>query len=136
MVGAYMDLVRDAGVSQLSAQKYDEGAAVLRAQLSPHANFGVAAEASYQRRTYALLDEQGRLRTGQVVQLGLMPFFSPFGAGAFTRPQLRLVYALSVRDDGARSFYAAADPFSQRGVEHYLGLSVEWWFNASNQPVR
>ncbi len=136
MAGAYFDLVRDAGVSQVSAQKYDEGAAVVRGQLSLHPNFGVATEASYQRRTYALLDAQGRLRTGQVAQLGVMPFFSPFGEGVFARPQLRLVYALSLRDDGARSFYAAADPFSQRSVEHYLGLSVEWWFNASNQPVR
>jgi maltoporin len=65
-----------------------------------------------------------------------MPYFAPLGHGLFARPQLRLVYTLSLRDAGAQSFYAPADPFSQRGVEHYLGVSVEWWFNSSTYPVR
>ena len=49
--------------------------------------------------------------------------------GAFARPQLRLVYSLSLRDAGARSFYPADDVASQRTVEHHLGVSIEWWFN-------
>lgn len=137
MVGGYVDLVRDAGASQVSAQKYDEAAASVRGQWYATRFFGLALEASYQRRTYALVDDAtGQRRSGGVTQLGVMPYFAPLGQGLFARPQLRLVYALSLRDAGARSFYAADDPFSQRGVEHYVGVSVEWWFNSSTYPVR
>lgn len=137
LVGAYLDAVRDAGVSNISNQKYDEGALSARMQWYATKYFGLAVEASHQRRTYSLVDaETGALRSGSVTQLGLMPYFSPLGQGLFNRPQLRLVYALSVRDAGARSFYAVDDPFSRRGVEHYIGINVEWWFNATTYPVR
>ena len=132
LAGAYVDLVRDAGVSQQTAQKYDEGALSVRGQYQPFKYFGVAAEASVQHRTYGLVDPNtGALRSGTVGQLGLMPYFSPLGPGLFSRPQLRLVYAISMRDAGARSFYPSDDVASQRGVAHYLGLSVEWWFNST-----
>ena len=132
LVGAYVDLVRDAGISKVSAQKYDEGAVSVRGQWYATKYFGLAAEASYQRRVYSLVDPAtGALRSGGVTQLGVMPYFSPLGQGLFNRPQLRLVYALSLRDAGARSFYAVDDVASQRGVEHYVGVSVEWWFNAT-----
>ncbi len=134
-MGAYLDLVRDAGVSSVTSQKYDEGAAVARGQWAFNDWFGVAAEASVQRRVYGLVDPAtGQLRSGTVGQLGLMPYFSPFGSGLFARPQLRVVYALSMRDAGARGFYPAEDVASQRGVSHYLGLSVEWWFNSTTHP--
>lgn len=132
LVGGYVDLVRDAGVSQVSNQKYDEGALSVRGQWYATKYFGLAVEASYQRRTYALVDEAtGRLRGGGVTQLGVMPYFAPLGQGLFARPQLRLVYAASLRDAGARSFHADSHPASQRPVEHYVGVSVEWWFNSS-----
>ncbi|MHB8879494.1 MAG: carbohydrate porin [Myxococcaceae bacterium] len=137
LAGGYLDLVRDAGVSSASAQKYDEGALVTRAQWYAAKHFGLAAEASYQRRVYSLVDPgTGALRAGSVAQLGVMPYFSPLGPGLFNRPQLRLVYALTLRDAGAQRFYAAGDVASHRGVEHYLGLGVEWWFNATTYPVR
>lgn len=137
LLGAYLDLVRDAGVSETSNQKYDEGALSARAQWYATKHFGLAVEASHQRRTYALVDTAtGALRSGAVTQLGLMPYFSPLGQGLFNRPQLRLVYALSLRDAGARTFYGVDDPFSRRDVEHYVGVSVEWWFNATTYPVR
>jgi maltoporin len=132
LAGAYVDLVRDAGVSQQTAQKYDEGALTLRGQYQPLKYAGFAAEASVQRRVYGLVDPvTGSLRQGNVAQFAVMPYLSPLGPGLFSRPQLRLVYALSLRDAGARSFYPQGDPASQRGVAHYLGLSVEWWFNST-----
>lgn len=135
-LGGYLDLVRDASVSDTSAGKYDEGAVSARLQWYAAKYFGVAVEASMQRRVYALVDESGALRGGSVTQLGVMPYFSPLGHGNFQRPQLRLIYALSLRDAGARSFYGVDDPFSRRGVEHFVGLSVEWWFNATTYPAR
>lgn len=135
LVGGYLDLVRDAGVSETSSGKYDEGALSARMQWYATRLFGVAVEANVQRRVYALVDPNtGGLRGGTVAQLGLMPYFSPFGHGLFQRPQLRLIYAVSLRDAGARSFYGVDDPFSRRTVDHYVGLSVEWWFNATTYP--
>lgn len=137
LLGGYLDLVRDAGVSETSAGKYDEGALSARLQWYATRLFGVAVEANVQRRVYALVDANtGALRGGSVAQVGVMPYFSPFGHGLFQRPQLRLVYALSVRDTGARSFYGVDDPFSRRTVDHYVGVSVEWWFNATTYPVQ
>lgn len=137
LVGGYVDLVRDAGVSPVSTQKYDEGALAVRGQWAPFELFGVALEASAQRRVYALVDPAtGALRGGTVAQFGLMPYFSPMGRGLFARPQLRAVYALTLRDQGARSFYPDGDAFSRRTAEHYLGLSVEWWFNSTTYPAR
>ncbi|MBM4780368.1 MAG: carbohydrate porin [Archangiaceae bacterium] len=136
MLGGYLDFVRDAGISETSSGKYDEGALSARLQWYAAKYFGVAVEANVQRRVYALVDAQGSLRGGTVGQLSVMPYFSPFGHGLFQRPQLRLVYALSMRDAGARSFYGVDDPFSRRGVEHYAGISVEWWFNATTYPQR
>jgi len=63
-----------------------------------------------------------------------MPFFSPAGRGSYKRPQLRIIYAFTARNQAARDLYAAEDVFSQRAIEHYLGLQAEWWFNSSSYP--
>ena len=44
------------------------------------------------------------------------------------------MYLVSLRDSGARQLYAKEDVFSQRQVEHFLGLGVEWWFNTTSYP--
>ncbi|HOX44176.1 MAG TPA: carbohydrate porin [Myxococcota bacterium] len=70
-----------------------------------------------------------------VVQLGLMPTVS-LGRGGYARPQLRLIYAVSLLTDAALHTYAAEDPLRGRGVQHYLGVSVEWWFHSSRYGER
>ena len=62
------------------------------------------------------------------------PLLLPIGRGSYKRPQLRIIYAITARNEGARALYAAQDVFSQRSIEHYLGLGVEWWFNSSSYP--
>lgn len=137
LIGGYLDLVRDAGVAPTGSGKYDEGAFSARLQWYFTEHFGLAAEASGQRRVYALVDPAtGALRAGSLAQFGVMPYFAPLGHGLFARPQLRVIYALSVRDAGARSFAPVDDPYSSRTIDHYLGVSVEWWFNATTYPVR
>jgi maltoporin len=61
-----------------------------------------------------------------------MRFVSPFGRGTYTRPQIRLLYVLTGRDDGARRLYNDADPRSQASIEHFLGVNVEWWFDSTS----
>jgi maltoporin len=64
--------------------------------------------------------------------------FSPSGRGSYRRPQLRIIYALTGRNSAARELYPsqppATDVFSQRSIEHFLGLGAEWWFNSSSYP--
>jgi maltoporin len=65
-----------------------------------------------------------------VTRFGLIPFLNPAGKGSYSRPQLRLMYVVTHRDDAARTLYAKDDLFSLRTWEHFFGVGVEWWFNA------
>jgi maltoporin len=115
--------------------KYNEGTLVVRPQVYIGQHWGVAVEGSYQERQYQYLDPStnGPL-TASEWRGGLMPYFSPAGRGSYTRPQLRLIYAITDRNAGARELYAPDDVFSQRTVEHYFGVQAEWWFNSSSYP--
>jgi maltoporin len=135
LYGGYLREFRDGSPVPVSFNHYDEGTLVLRPQLFLGQHWGVAAEGSYQAQRYELLDpETGKAFTPQLWRAGLMPYFSPSGRGSFKRPQLRLIYAVTFRDAAAKELYAPGDVFSQRNVEHYLGLQAEWWFNSSSYP--
>jgi maltoporin len=92
-------------------------------------------EGSFQERRYAYLDPatDGPL-TATEWRGGIIPYFSPSGRGSYKRPQLRVIYAVTARNDGARALYPSQDVFAQRQVEHYIGLGAEWWFNSSSYP--
>jgi maltoporin len=135
LVGGYMRFFRDGGVSPVSTQKYDEGTLVVRPQAFIWEKLGVALEASYQARRIAVVDpdSEGPL-VAQVERFAFIPFFSPSGPGSYKRPQIYGIYAMTLRDSGARKLYPAEDNFSQRKVDHYAGIGVEWWFNSSSYP--
>ena len=65
-------------------------------------------------------------------RFGIIPYLSPSGAGVFKRPVLRLIWAVTQRNDDARSLYASDDPFARRKVEQFFGIGAEWWFNSSS----
>ncbi|CAN5277905.1 hypothetical protein BH09MYX1_BH09MYX1_02860 [soil metagenome] len=137
MAAGYFRYFTDASEGSTSRQRYDEGTAVVRPHLFLGEYFGISAEASYQARIYAYEDpttRDGSQLFAGIWRFGVMPYFSPAGRGSFKRPQFRLVYALSLPNAGARAHYAAEDARSQYAVQHYLGLSVEWWFNSSSYP--
>jgi maltoporin len=135
LYGAYFRSFQDASPSAISINKYDEGTVVLRPELFIGEHWGLALEGSYQARQYAELDPS----TGSPLYAaewrgGVMPYFSPAGRGSYKRPQLRIIYAFTARNQAARDLYPADDVFSQRAIEHYLGLQAEWWFNSSSYP--
>jgi maltoporin len=135
LVGAYARAFRDGEISPTSSQKYDEGILAVRPQLYIGERFGIALEGAFEARRYAVLDPQ----TDQPLaatewRFGVIPYFSPSGRGSYKRPQLRLIYNLTARNSATQELYPAQDVFSQRSVEHYLGLGVEWWFNSSSYP--
>jgi len=144
MVGGYVRSFRNAS-PDLDYDDVDEVIIALR----PHLFFGdvggIALEYSQQVQQRGILSIPGANpggvppaespvgpAKGVVTRIGFIPFLSPAGRGDFSRPQIRVIYVVSVRSDGARSFYAQDDIFNLRSVEHFFGVGAEWWFNTSN----
>jgi maltoporin len=135
LYAGYLRFFRDADPDPVSINKYDEGTVVLRPQAYFGQHWGLALEGSYQARRYAELDPStGTPLIAGEWRGGVMPYFSPAGRGSYVRPQLRIIYAITARNQAAKDLYPAADVFSQRSIEHYLGLQAEWWFNSSSYP--
>ena len=136
LVGAYYRYFSDGSESPTSVQRYSEGTIDVRPQVYLGNYFGVALDASFQARQYAYpsLDGAAGPLIASMWRFALMPYFSPFGRGSYKRPQFRVIYALSAPNMGFRSLYPADDYRSQRDVQQYLGLNVEWWFNSSSYP--
>ncbi len=137
LAAGYFRYFTDASESPTSRQRYQEGTAVVRPHVFLGDYFGIAAEASYQARVYAFEDptkRDGSALYAGVWRFALMPYFSPTGKGSYKRPQFRVVYALSLPNEGARAHYPIEDVRAQYSVQHYLGLGVEWWFNSSSYP--
>jgi hypothetical protein len=132
---AYLRWFRDAGPAETTLSKYDEGMLALRPQWYFAEHFGLAVEGSYQARRHAVLapDGSGPL-VASMLRGAILPYFSPAGRGSFKRPLIGLIYLASSRDSGARALYPEGDAYRTRKLEHYLGLTVEWWFNSSSYP--
>jgi maltoporin len=135
LVGGYLRSLRDGDPSPTTSNKYDEGVLALRPQLYLGERWGIALEGAFEARRYAVLDPATDAPlVASEWRAGVMPYFSPSGRGSYKRPQLRVIYALTARNAGARELYPTADVFSQRSVEHFIGLGAEWWFNSSSYP--
>ena len=141
MTAGYFRSFRDASPG-LDSNDVDEGIFLARPHLFLSEWGGIATEISYQAQQRGVR-YQPPTPPGQTIappsndpvmgglfRIGLIPFLSPAGKGSYSRPQLRLIYLLTHRDEGARSIYAKDDVFSLREWEHFIGVGVEWWFNA------
>ena len=133
MLGAWWRLFRDADPALFNRGALSEGALSIRPQLWFGDVAGVAVDLSYQGlQSLAINELTGDPEGGSVYKFALMPFVSPWGRGSFTRPQIRLVYSVTGRDEGARNLLNPADPRVSQDLEHFLGVSVEWWFSSSS----
>jgi maltoporin len=132
-VGGYVRRFRDADPNLFERGQLAEGTIVARPHVWLGDHVGIAAEASYQAMETTALDETtGQPVAGSAVKLGLIPYFTPYGRGTYTRPHLRLIYAVTMRDDGARALYPVEDPRSRVSTEHFFGAGAEWWFDSSS----
>lgn len=132
-VGAYYRYFRDADPNVFDRGALSEAAIDLRPMVWFGRFVGLAADVSYQNLQATALNEvTGSAEGGNVFKVGVIPFVSPFGRGTYTRPHIRLIYTLTVRDDDSRGLYPALDPRSAENVEHFLGVGVEWWFSSSS----
>lgn len=131
--GGYFRSFRDADPNVFQRGQLLEGAVSLRPHLWLGQYAGLSADVSYQAMATSALDERtGQQVRGGITKLAFIPFASPFGRGTYTRPHLRLIYSLTLRDEGARRLYPDADPRSQQTTEHFLGIGAEWWFDSTS----
>lgn len=130
--GAHLRRYEDPTGLALGGGVIEEGSVVLRPHVWLGQFFGVAVEGSYQAIETTSIDEvTGAQRGGSAWKLGLMPFVTPLGRGTYTRPHIRLIYALTARDQRSRRLFPVGDPGATETTEHFLGIGVEWWFNSS-----
>lgn len=144
MLGAYLRSFRNASPG-LDSGDSDEGVIALR----PHIFFGelggLAIEGSYQAQQRGVVapvtaDTSNTTGTqtssgplvGRLFRFGVIPFLSPAGRGSYSRPQFRVIYLVTSRNEGAKALYAKDDVFSLRNVEHFFGFGAEWWFSSSS----
>ncbi|AKF07526.1 carbohydrate porin [Sandaracinus amylolyticus] len=133
MLGAWWRLFRDADPSVFDRSAISEGAISVRPIVWLGRFAGLQADLSFQgMQTTALNEISGDPEGGAVFKFGFIPFVSPWGRGSYTRPHIRLHYVLTARDEGAQRLYNDADPRSREDLEHFLGVSVEWWFSSSS----
>lgn len=141
LAAAYFRSFRNASPG-LDFSDVDEGIVMARPHFFLADWGGIAVEASYQAQQRGIR-VQAQSKPGEtipppssepfmagVTRFGLIPFLNPAGKGSYSRPQLRLMYVLTHRDDAARTLYSKDDLFSLRTWEHFFGVGVEWWFNA------
>lgn len=131
--GTYVQWFHDADDVAFDRDDYWEGVFALRPVIFATRHFHQAFELSYQhRRPDGLSARTDSFLTPSAWQFGVMPTLS-LDRGVYSRPQLRVIYALTLADQGARDLYPSGDPRAERSTQHYLGVGAEWWFNSSTR---
>jgi hypothetical protein len=133
VVGGYFRSFREPTPEPYNFNNVDEGIFVARPHVFLTDEIGVAVEGSYQAQQRGILNiATNKPLHAKLWRFGLMPYLSPSGPGVFKRPVLRLIWAVTQRNDDARSLYPFDDPFARRKVEQFYGIGAEWWFNSSS----
>ncbi len=133
MLGAYVRRFNDAGPGPYTPASYTEGIIAVRPHVYLSEYFHTAVELSYQARQADGVDfVANRVLTPQVFRFSVLPLVAPLGRGTYSRPQIYLIYTVSVMNNDARiALYDPTDFRYSNGVVHYIGTGVEWWFNSS-----
>jgi len=129
--GAYMQWFSDADDINYDRDDYAEGVFALRPAIFLTEHFHQAFEISYQRRVpEGLSPRTDSYLEPAILQFGVMPTLS-LGRGMYRRPVLRIIYAVSLLNAGARDLFPEGDARHEASTQHFLGLGAEWWFNSS-----
>ncbi len=127
--GGYFRNFEDGDGNDKDFDDRNEGALVIRPELFT-GFFTPAVEASVQfSRANGLNPKTQNQDTAAIYQFGLVPAITfSENPGTYSRPQIRLIYSISLLNQAALDRYAAGDPRSENDVVHYLGARAEWWF--------
>ena len=129
MLGGYGRIFNDGDVNTEDFDDRQELSMVLRPMLRLGA-FTPALEGSVQiSRTNGLNPRTGEQALAQVFQIAALPGFTfAQTPGAYSRPRIHGVIAVSLLNPTALSYYAEADPRSRADTVWFFGASAEWWF--------
>jgi maltoporin len=132
-VAAYFSSFADATGLDNNSRDYEEFVIDARPVVYLTDKIHLALDASYQLRAPHTFGEDGVTpKRASVAQFGVMPMLVPGGKGLWSRPSIRLIYAVRLLSDDAREMlWAETDERRDRSVEQYLGMGVEWWFNST-----
>ncbi len=134
IAGGYVDWFSDADSVNYDGDDYYEGTLALRPSYRVAGGYKQAFEFSYQgHRSNGLSPRTDTFLVPAMFKAAVIPTLAA-GAGPFARPELRLVYEVSVLNDGAQEQYPAEDVRRRGAIHHYLGIGAEWWFNSSTYP--
>lgn len=91
----------------------------------------LGGEVSYQRSDRAgLHPETNAPAHPSVWKFSFLPTWIT-GEDTYSRPVIRLFYTVALPNEDARLWYHRLDDRRTRSVEHFVGISAEWWFNSS-----
>lgn len=131
MIGYYIRNFTDADPVVYDVDDYTEMAFAIRPAFYLAKYFQLIAELNFQyKRPNGLNPENGLHDQPFAFTAAIMPTAS-LGTGSYARPQLRLVYAITVLNDAAMRTYDEMDIRRDQRVQHWLGINCEWWFNSS-----
>jgi maltoporin len=134
IAGAYVDWFSDADKVNYDGDDYYEGTIALRPSYRVAGGYKQAFEFSYQgHRSNGLSARTDTFLVPAILKAAIIPTLAA-GTGPFARPELRLIYQVSVLNDGAQEQYPAEDVRRRGAIHHYLGIGAEWWFNSSTYP--
>ena len=134
IAGAYVDWFSDADTVNYDGDDYYEGTISLRPSYRVAGGYKQAFEFSYQgHRSNGLSPRTDTFLVPAILKAAVIPTLSA-GTGPFARPELRLIYEISVLNDGAQEQYPVEDVRRRGAIHHYLGIGAEWWFNSSTYP--
>ncbi|MCA9674833.1 MAG: carbohydrate porin, partial [Myxococcales bacterium] len=134
IAGAYTRRFVDADASTMDRDDGWEYAADIRPEVAVAGDVMAGVDVSYQARFPRGLSPTTLLAADPAVfQVAPMIVYAPMGRGAWSRPQLRLVWRIAKLNDAALDAYAIDDPRRAHSTVHFLGVQAEWWFNSSTR---
>jgi len=110
---------------------YREMISIIRPVLKVTEGLHLGTELSYQLKRFNGLHGTSELKPG-TLKFSIFPMLV-MSDGLYDRPQLRFVYTAAMRNKDERKLNSHFGQSYPHAVEHYLGVSAEWWFNLGHR---
>jgi len=132
MVGGYSRRFVDADPNVMDRDDGWEYIVDARPRVDLYGPLAAAVDASFQARLPRGISPTTLTATDPSVwQVAPMVLYTPFGKGAYARPQFRAIYRAAHLNQGARDLYSLDDPRRAHEWVHFIGFQAEWWFNST-----
>ena len=62
--------------------------------------------------------------------VAIIPTISPNGVGTYSRPQIRVIYAVTYLNSSGRQMFPLEDRRREQSIHQFFSIGAEWWFNS------